>query len=116
MLNILKYYNFLASICILTSLIVLPARLSAQESRDTLEREIGVYYTVQKGDTLWDVSKRFSDSPWLWPELWKENRHISNPHIINPGDKLRLFYNKETDLIKDEKEKMEEMNLYILIV
>ncbi len=108
MLNILKYYNFLASICILTSLIVLPARLSAQESRDTLEREIGVYYTVQKGDTLWDVSKRFSDSPWLWPELWKENRHISNPHIINPGDKLRLFYNKETDLIKDEKEKMEE--------
>lgn len=103
MLNISKYFNFLAFLCILTSSIVLPAGISAQESRDTLEREIGVYYTVQKGDTLWDVSKRFSDSPWLWPELWKENPHIANPHIINPGEKLRLFYNRETDLILEEK-------------
>lgn len=108
MRNISKYYNFLAFICILTSLIILPAGLSAQESRETLEHEIGVYYTVQKGDTLWDVSKRFSDSPWLWPELWKENRHIANPHIINPGEQLRLFYNKETDLIVEEKQKPEE--------
>jgi len=105
MRNISKYYNLLAFICILTSLIILPAGLSAQESRETLDREIGVYYTVQKGDTLWDVSKRFSDSPWLWPELWKENKQIANPHIINPGDRLRLFYNKETDLILEEKEK-----------
>ena len=108
MRNISKYYNFLAFICILTSLIILPAGLSAQESRDTLEHEIGVYYTVQKGDTLWDVSKRFSDSPWLWPELWKENRHIANPHIINPGERLRLFYNKETDLIVEEKQKPDD--------
>jgi hypothetical protein len=92
----------------LTSLIILPAELSAQESRETLEREIGVYYTVQKGDTLWDVSKRFSDSPWLWPELWKENSHIANPHFIYPGEQLRLFYNKETDLIVEEKQKPEE--------
>lgn len=107
MRNISKY-NFLALICILTSLIILPAGLSAQENRETLEHEIGVYYTVQKGDTLWDVSKRFSDSPWLWPELWKENRHIANPHIINPGEQLRLFYNKETDLIVEAKQKPEE--------
>jgi len=108
MRNISKYYNFLAFICILTSLIILPAGLSAQEKSEPLEREVGVYYTVQKGDTLWDVSKRFSDSPWLWPELWKENPHIANPHIINPGEQLRLFYNKETDLIVEEKQKPEE--------
>jgi len=108
MRNISKYYNLLAFICILTSLIILPAGLSAQESRKTLEHEIGVYYTVQQGDTLWDVSKRFSDSPWLWPELWKENRHIANPHVINPGERLRLFYNKETDLIVEAKQKPEE--------
>ena len=108
MRDISKYYNLLAFICVLTSLIILPAGLSAQENRETLEHEIGVYYMVQKGDTLWDVSKRFSDSPWLWPELWKENRHIANPHIINPGERLRLFYNKETDLIAEEKQKPEE--------
>jgi len=111
MRNISKYYNLLAFICILTSLIILPAGLSAQENRKTLEHEIGVYYTVQKGDTLWDVSKRFSDSPWLWPELWKENGHIANPHIINPGERLRLFYDKETDLIVEEKQKPEENNI-----
>ena len=53
----------------------------------------------KKGDTLWDISKRFFDSPWVWPELWKENQYIKNPHIIEPGDELRLFYNKESDLI-----------------
>ncbi|RPH47506.1 MAG: LysM domain-containing protein, partial [Desulfobacteraceae bacterium] len=93
MRNIIKYYKLLVFVCISTSLIIFPAGLSAQENRNTLEHEVGVYYTVQKGDTLWDVSKRFSDSPWLWPELWKENRHIANPHIINPGEQLRLFYN-----------------------
>jgi len=108
MRNIIKYYKLLVFVCISTSLIIFPAGLSAQENRNTLEHEVGVYYTVQKGDTLWDVSKRFSDSPWLWPELWKENRHIANPHIINPGEQLRLFYNKETDLIVEEKQKPEE--------
>lgn len=51
----------------------------------------GYYYTVQKGDTLWDLSKRFSNTPWVWPELWEENsRIIANPHLIYPGQKLKL--------------------------
>jgi hypothetical protein len=55
------------------------------------ETENGYYYTVQKGDTLWDLSRRFSNAPWVWPELWEENsRIIANPHLIYPGQKLRL--------------------------
>ena len=111
MRNILKYFNLFGFICILTSLIILPAGLCAQETGKALEHEIGVYYTVQKGDTLWDVSKRFSDSPWLWPELWKENSHIANPHLINPGEKLHLYYNKDTELIVEEKQKADESRL-----
>jgi hypothetical protein len=56
------------------------------------ETKSGYYYTVQKGDTLWDLSRRFADSPWVWPELWTENSTvIANPHLIYPGQKIRLI-------------------------
>ena len=37
------------------------------------ETETGFYYTVKEGDTLWDLSQRFMDTPWVWPDLWNEN-------------------------------------------
>ena len=45
-------------------------------------------YNVVKGDTLWDISAKFLNHPWQWPELWKNNSQIGNPNLIYPGDTI----------------------------
>ena len=72
-------------------LLAIPLSQPAAQTQKTVEYETGFYYTVQKGDTLWDLSQKFSDTPWQWPEMWKENSQIANPHLIYPGQRIRLY-------------------------
>jgi len=47
-------------------------------------------YVIKKGDTLWDLSGEFLKNPYEWPELWERNQYITNPHLIYPGNLIRL--------------------------
>ncbi len=48
-------------------------------------------YIVKQGDTLWNISVRFNANPFIWPKLWEQNKYITNPHLIYPGEPIALL-------------------------
>ena len=48
-------------------------------------------YTVQEGDTLWDICAKVYGDADLWPKLWEMNPFITNPHLLKPGDVITLL-------------------------
>ena len=75
----------------------LPSPKAAGIVGEVIETETGIYYTVKKGDTLWDLSRKFSNSPYLWPDLWSGNPQIANPHRIYPGERIQLFRREDVE-------------------
>lgn len=55
------------------------------------------YYTVQPGDTLWDISRTFLGNPEYWPRLWSINDYITNPHWIYPGNRIAFRLGTDTE-------------------
>lgn len=74
--------------------VVMAQSESVQTSGDVLALRDGApqEYVVKKGDTLWDISEMYLNDPWYWPELWRINEGVANPHLIYPGDRLLLVW------------------------
>ena len=93
---------------VLVFIALFPAWAFAQQEKlPIIETETGFYYVVQEGDTLWDLSQRFSDSPWKWPDLWSQNEQITNPHLIYPGQRIRLYRRKDIEKLEKSPPEME---------
>lgn len=91
----MKQLTIIPGIIILLTLVFSPLAW-AQDPPEFIEAgDSGFYYTIQKGDTLWDLSQRFYHSQWDWPGLWEMNKEIKNPHWIFPGKKIRIFLKEE---------------------
>lgn len=67
----------------ITALLLLPA-FAFSQMQEIKE------HTVKKGDTLWDISNKELQDPFLWPKIWKENPEIKNPDLIYPDQTVKI--------------------------
>ncbi|HEX9078622.1 MAG TPA: LysM peptidoglycan-binding domain-containing protein [Desulfuromonadaceae bacterium] len=77
-------YKTIVVLLLLTALIVPGAARGIEQDEPTI-------YVIKKGDTLWGLSERFLKDPYYWPSMWARNSQITNPHLIYPGQKVRIF-------------------------
>lgn len=90
--------SLMASLTVTAGMV--PVTSTAQEATRTIATGSNIpltadapeQYIVKPGDTLWDISKVFLREPWYWPEIWYVNPQVQNPHLIYPGDVLKLIY------------------------
>ncbi len=80
----------------------LPAGIAASGSVATpppvIESATAPDYTVEPGDTLWDIADEQLGDPTAWPEIWERNagddmgggRTFDDPNLILPGWELDL--------------------------
>jgi hypothetical protein len=99
MIKKIRYY------CLLLAFLPILALSEQRLLKDTAPK----IYIVKQGDTLWDISNMYLNKPWYWPQIWRTNTQIINPHLIYPGDELRLSINAQgqpiIDIVRAEQKK-----------
>jgi LysM domain len=74
-------------------LLIGPATVAPHWSKNAYPTSVpegAIYYIVVRGDTLWDISHKYLGNPYLWPQIWDQNKYVADAHWIYPGDPLLL--------------------------
>jgi len=77
--------KFRMNLLLLALLLMVPCYAAAADQDEP------TIYVIKQGDTLWGLSERFIKDPHYWPNMWSKNSQITNPHVIYPGQKVRVF-------------------------
>ena len=78
------------------------ARISPHEGDDDT-----MLITIVKGDTLWDLCQEHLKDPLQWRELSKYN-DFTNPHLIYPGEELRIPVSMAKEVVGVAEEELVE--------
>jgi len=62
-------------------------KVAQASSAGKKKSETGVWYSIKRGDTLWDISATYYRNPWLYPKIARVNK-IKNPDLIFAGTKI----------------------------
>lgn len=77
------------------------SELKGPISEDSWKRVLGKRrketYKIQRGDTLWDISRTLFGDPFYWPKVWAVNEDITNPHFVQPGLALNFYQGTISD-------------------
>ena len=76
------------------------ARITPHEDDDAT-----MLITIEKGDTLWDLCQEHLKDPLQWRELSKYN-DFTNPHLIYPGEQLRIPVAMAKDVVEIAEEEL----------
>ncbi len=69
---------------------------SAPPASVSLDGVITGWHTVRPGETLVGITTRYLGSNERWKDNWALNPAIQNPHVIQPGTRLRIILDFET--------------------
>ncbi len=78
------------------------ARITPHEGDDDT-----MLITIVKGDTLWDLCQEHLKDPLQWRELSKYN-DFTNPHLIYPGEQLRIPVAMAKEVVEVAEEELAE--------
>lgn len=92
----------LAGVVAVGAVLVVPAAAHAQEPAPETAPQAPAarpgdtvgWHVVREGETLQRITEHYLGTPQLWRENWRLNPGLQNPHLILPGQRIRVILDR----------------------